>query len=86
MTPDSGIADQSGASTALVPSAPATSELADLTATLPSILTGAGEDAVTRFVEYFTAHIRNPHTRRAYFRNALVFLRWWDRAKNQRRF
>jgi len=43
---------------------------------LPAIITSAGDDAVTRFVEYFTAHIRNPHTRRAYFRNAIDFLRW----------
>ena len=45
---------------------------------LPAILTDAGEDAVTRFVEYFTAHICNPHTRRAYFRNAIDFLRWCE--------
>jgi site-specific recombinase XerD len=45
---------------------------------LPAILTSAGLDATTRFVEYFTAHIRNPHTRRAYFRNALTFLRWCE--------
>ena len=49
------------------------------TVSLPVILTSAGEDAVTRFVEYFTAHIRNPHTRRAYFRNAVTFLRWCER-------
>lgn len=45
---------------------------------LPTILATGGEDAVTRFVEYFTAHIRNPHTRRAYFRNAVTFLRWCE--------
>jgi len=45
---------------------------------LPAIITSASEDAVTRFVEYFTAHIRNPHTRRAYFRNAIAFLRWCE--------
>jgi site-specific recombinase XerD len=45
---------------------------------LPAIITSAGDDAVTRFAEYFTAHIRNPHTRRAYFRNAIDFLRWCD--------
>ena len=38
---------------------------------LPAILTSAGDDAVTRFAEYFTVHIQNPHTRRAYFRNAV---------------
>ncbi len=45
---------------------------------LPAIITSAGEDAVARFVEYFTARIRNPHTRRAYFRNATQFLRWCE--------
>jgi site-specific recombinase XerD len=45
---------------------------------LPAILAVAGDDAVTRFVEYFTAHIRNPHTRRAYLRNAITFLRWCE--------
>ncbi len=48
------------------------------TVPLPVILTSAGDDAVTRFVEYFTAHIRNPHTRRAYLRNAVAFLRWCE--------
>ena len=27
---------------------------------LPAIIASAGADAVTRFAEYFTAHIRNP--------------------------
>jgi site-specific recombinase XerD len=44
----------------------------------PAILLSSGEDAFTKFVEYFTAHIRNPHTRRAYFRNAVSFLRWCE--------
>jgi integrase/recombinase XerD len=45
---------------------------------LPAILTSAGEDSVTRFIDYFTAHIRNPHTRQAYFRNAVTFLKWCE--------
>lgn len=45
---------------------------------LPTIVAAAGDDAVTRFIEYFTAHIRNPHTRRAYHRNALTFLLWCE--------
>ncbi len=48
------------------------------TIAVPEILRAAGEDAITRFVEYFTAHIRNPHTRRAYLRNAVTFLRWCE--------
>jgi len=47
-------------------------------AAVPAILASAGEDAITRFIEYFTVHIRNPHTRRAYFRNAVRFLRWCE--------
>jgi integrase/recombinase XerD len=45
---------------------------------LPAILAAAGNDALTRFAEYFTVTIRNPHTRRAYLRNALDFLRWCE--------
>src|SRR5271169_2026769 len=52
--------------------------LAAGTNVLPAILTSAGDDAVTRFIEYFTAHIRNKHTRRAYFRNATRFLGWCE--------
>jgi site-specific recombinase XerD len=57
----------------LMPVAPSVS-----TARMPAILTSAGEDAVTRFIEYFAAQIRNPHTRRAYYRNALSFLDWCE--------
>lgn len=45
---------------------------------LPAIVTSAGDDAVARFAEIFTATIRNPRTRRAYFRNAVAFLRWCE--------
>ena len=51
---------------------------AKTTIVLPVLLTSAGDDAVTRFAEYFTVTIQNPHTRRAYFRNAVSFLRWCD--------
>ena len=44
----------------------------------PGILSSAGDDAIRRFIEYFTAHIRNRHTRRAYFRNATRFLSWCE--------
>ena len=50
----------------------------EVTIPLPQILTSAGQDAITRFIEYFAANIRNPHTRRAYLRNALNFLRWCE--------
>jgi site-specific recombinase XerD len=43
---------------------------------LPVIITAAGERASYRFFEFFTANIRNPHTRRAYARAALEFFDW----------
>jgi site-specific recombinase XerD len=38
----------------------------------------AGERAARRYVEFFTAAIRNPHTRRAYARAAADFLHWCE--------
>jgi len=35
-----------------------------------------GERASVRFLEFFAANIRNPHTRRAYYRAAEEFLAW----------
>lgn len=35
---------------------------------LPALVTAAGERASMRFFEFFAANIRNPHTRRAYYR------------------
>src|SRR5271154_5897621 len=48
------------------------------TITAPAIIDTAGPNASTRFAEYFTVHIQNPHTRRAYFRNAVAFLTWCE--------
>jgi hypothetical protein len=31
----------------------------------PALVAAAGDDASTRFLEFFAANIRNPHTRRA---------------------
>src|SRR6202040_4473774 len=36
----------------------------------------AGDRAGIRFLEFFAANIRNPHTRRAYARAAEEFLAW----------
>ncbi len=41
---------------------------------LPALVAAAGERA-SRFLEFFAANIRNPHTRRAYYRAAEEFLR-----------
>ena len=38
--------------------------------TVPELVADAGDEATIRFVEFFTAHIRNPNTRAAYGRAA----------------
>jgi hypothetical protein len=43
---------------------------------LPRLIAVAGERASMRFLEFFAANIRNPHTRRAYARAADEFLAW----------
>lgn len=43
---------------------------------LPALIAIAGKSAETRFVEFFTANIRNPNTRRAYGRAVNEFLTW----------
>ena len=45
-------------------------------ASLPTLVAAAGERAGMRFLEFFAANIRNPHTRRAYARAADEFLAW----------
>jgi site-specific recombinase XerD len=43
---------------------------------LPALITAAGDQAARRFLEFFAATIRNPHTRRAYSRAVADFLAW----------
>jgi site-specific recombinase XerD len=43
---------------------------------VPAVVMAAGEKAGLRFVEFFTANIRNPNTRRAYHRACGDFFRW----------
>ena len=45
---------------------------------IPAMVAAAGERAGVRFLEFFTAQIRNPHTRRAYARAAAEFLAWCE--------
>jgi site-specific recombinase XerD len=45
---------------------------------LPALITAAGDRAGMRFLEFFAAQIRNPHTRRAYGRAVAEFLAWCD--------
>ena len=42
----------------------------------PALIAAVGERASYRFFEFFTAQIRNPHTRRAYARAAVEFFDW----------
>jgi site-specific recombinase XerD len=46
------------------------------THSLPALITAAGDQASLRFLEFFAANIRNPHTRRAYGRAVTDFLAW----------
>jgi site-specific recombinase XerD len=46
--------------------------------TLPALVAAAGEKASVRFLEFFAANVRNPHTRRAYGRAVTEFLAWCD--------
>lgn len=41
---------------------------------VPALVAGAGERASMRFLQFFAANIRNPHTRRAYYRATEEFL------------
>jgi hypothetical protein len=47
---------------------------------VPALVAAAGERASIRFLEFFAANIRNPHTRRAYGRAAEEFLAWCSAA------
>jgi site-specific recombinase XerD len=47
---------------------------------LPALVAAADEHARTRFLEFFAANIRNPHTRRAYSRAVAEFLAWCEDA------
>ncbi len=44
----------------------------------PAVVAAAGERAAYRFLEFFTAQIRNPHTRRAYAKSVGEFCIWLD--------
>jgi site-specific recombinase XerD len=45
---------------------------------VPTLIAAAGERASLRFLEFFAANIRNPHTRRAYNRAVMEFMTWCD--------
>ena len=43
---------------------------------IPSLIADAGDQASWRYVDFFTANIRNPNTRRAYARACSQFFAW----------
>ena len=45
---------------------------------VPSPVMAEGERAAVRYVEFFTAQIRNPNTRAAYARAASAFFGWCE--------
>jgi site-specific recombinase XerD len=45
---------------------------------VPALIANAGDSAAWRYVEFFTANIRNPNTRRAYARACTSFFAWCD--------
>ncbi len=53
-----------------------TNQLIVLTDRAPALIATSGPRASYRFLEFFTAQIRNPHTRRAYARAATDFFDW----------
>jgi hypothetical protein len=46
---------------------------------LPAVIADTGKQAAKRFVEFFTATIRNPHTRRDYAHATGDFFAWCER-------
>ena len=45
---------------------------------LPTLVTATGERAAVRFLDFFTSHIRNSNTRKAYARGLGEFLAWCE--------
>jgi hypothetical protein len=45
---------------------------------VPALIADAGDTAGWRYVEFFTANIRNPNTRRAYVRACDRFFAWCE--------
>src|SRR3984893_9508755 len=48
------------------------------TLVVPVLIADLGDEAAWRYVEFFTANIRNPHTRRAYARACSRFFGWCE--------
>jgi site-specific recombinase XerD len=50
----------------------------DDTHLVPALIAAVGDQAAWRYLEFFTANIRNPNTRRAYARACHQFFAWCD--------
>ncbi|NTA40586.1 tyrosine-type recombinase/integrase [Agrobacterium salinitolerans] len=53
-------------------------DLTPVSAIMPAILAWEAPSSRQRFLEFFTAQIRNPNTRRSYVKAAVDFLRWCE--------
>ena len=49
-----------------------------VTGLLPPLIADAGEQVSRRYIDFFTADIRNPNTRRAYARSCGTLLVWCE--------
>src|SRR5260370_20170008 len=50
-------------------------------AVAPAVIAARGQHAGRRFIEFFIVNIRNPNTRKAYYRAACEFFDWCDQAQ-----
>jgi site-specific recombinase XerD len=55
--------------------------LTEPAAPVPAVIAARGHHARRRFVEFFTANIRNSNTRKAYYRAASGFFDWCEQAR-----
>jgi site-specific recombinase XerD len=51
---------------------------ADTAPVVPALIAGASDQAAWRYIDFFTANIRNPNTRRAYARACSQFFAWCE--------
>ena len=63
---------------ATITQAEITSSDAHTSLIVPALIADLGDDASWRYIEFFTANIRNPHTRRAYARACARFFGWCE--------
>jgi site-specific recombinase XerD len=47
-------------------------------APLPTLISAAGHGAIKKYLEFFTAQLRNPNTRRAYYQAVSTFFEWCE--------